>query len=219
MAQRNADVDIIFIIDATGSMRAWLLAAKNKARTIANVSRSKYPNISFNFGAIFYKDPVVQWRDRNVYYDPTSNIDSLVYFMSMQRADGGGGDGPEDWAGAYDILLHQISFRPGSTRAVIHIADAEAHGSEWGGKHGVYESEGPRLTNYIRTCARSNYYFSGINIGHYGIPTFNRVGEIYANEGKRNLYTVSSISRVGEDMAGNFLQNVADNLISSIAAF
>lgn len=83
----------------------------------------------------------------------------------------------------------------------------------------VYESEGLRLTNYIRTCARSNIYFSGINICHYGIPTFNKVGEIYVNEGKRNLFTILSISSVGEDIAGNFLQNVADNLISSIAAF
>lgn len=115
---------------------------------MANTSRSKYPNISFKFSKIFYKDPVVQWRDKNVHHDPTSNIDFLVRFMSRQTADGGGGDSPEDWAGVYDILLNQINFRPGSTRAVIHIADAEAHGSEWRSKRGVYESEGPRLTRY-----------------------------------------------------------------------
>ena len=39
----------------------------------------------------------------------------------------GGGDLPEDWAGAYKKLNEEIKWRNG-TKVIFHLADAGAHG-------------------------------------------------------------------------------------------
>ena len=43
----------------------------------------------------------------------------------------GGGDCPEDWVGAYNILLNEIKWRKDSKKLVFHLADAGAHGLEF----------------------------------------------------------------------------------------
>ncbi|KAK8886556.1 hypothetical protein M9Y10_042020 [Tritrichomonas musculus] len=55
LVQGTNEVDIIFCSDATGSMGSWLDAAKTRSKSIADASCSNYPDKSFRFGSIFYK--------------------------------------------------------------------------------------------------------------------------------------------------------------------
>lgn len=126
MKQGSNKIDIVFCIDATGSMGSWLQAAKERSHDIAKASRSKYNQVSFRFGALFYRDPI---DDKNEYISPTEDISNLVNFMATQVPDGGG-DTPEDWVGADDILLNHIVWRDDAPKAIIHIADASAHGND-----------------------------------------------------------------------------------------
>lgn len=217
LVQGTNEVDIIFCSDATGSMGSWLDAAKTRSKSIADASCSKYPDKSFRFGAIFYRDPIDSAGDSNDYFQPTSNISSLVSFMNPQRPDGGG-DGPEDWVGAYRILLNTINWRPGASRALIHIADAPAHGSDWGGS-GSHEDQNSLLHPLIHQCAKQNIFISAINVNSSATPSFNKILEIYRSEGKEKLFKMSSINSCGSDEAGNFLQNVTADLLSNISAF
>lgn len=121
------EIDIVFCIDATGSMGKWLNAAKDRTREIAFESKTRNPNYSFRFGVIFYRDPIKDIKDKNEYFQPTDDIDSLVNFMATQKPWGGGNDGPEDWVSAYYILINEINWRPSANRIVIHIADDCAH--------------------------------------------------------------------------------------------
>lgn len=77
--------------------------------------------------------------------------------MNPQQPDGGG-DRPEDWVGAYRILLNTINWRPGASRALIHIA----HGSDWGGS-GSHEDQNSLLHPLIHQCAKQNIFISAIN--------------------------------------------------------
>lgn len=122
---------IVFCIDATGSMGSWLQAAKERSHDIAKTSRSKYNQVSFRFGALFCRDPIDCSDDKNEYISPTEDISNLVNFMATQVPDGGG-DTPEGWVGADDILLNHIVWRDDASKAIIHIADAPANGSDWG---------------------------------------------------------------------------------------
>jgi len=211
-------VDIIFCIDATGSMGSWIEAAKKQSQIIANSSHSNHPEIHFNFGVIFYRDPIDSSSDKNEFFQPTNSIQSLVSFMSTQVATGGG-DSPEDWVGAYSILLNQIDWRPGAARAVIHIADAPAHGTEWGGDS-QHQIEGPKLHPLIERCANGEIFFTGINVSNGATKSFNRIKAIYSEQKKEKFYTkIYSIESVDSNVAANFLSDVTANVISQISAF
>ena len=211
------EVDMIFCIDATGSMGDWLEAAKQRSKEIASTSQRMFKDKSFRFGAIFYRDPVDCSGDKNDFYQPTSDIDSLVRSISGQEPSGGG-DGPEDWVGAYRILLRNISWRPEAIKAVIHIADAPAHGNDWGGRC-KHQDQNSLLYPLIRECAEREIFFSGINVGSYAQGSFDRIKQIYEEKGKGKLFKLSQFKDADPNMAGEFLKNVAIDLISTISAF
>lgn len=77
----------------------------------------------FKFGDIFYRDHIESPRDKNDYYNLTSETINLQNFVSGMIANGGA-DTSEDWVGGYNLALHNMSFRTGN-KLIIHIADAE----------------------------------------------------------------------------------------------
>ena len=107
-----SDFDLIFMIDATGSMGSSLNMVTKYCIDIWNALKSKMPGVHFKFGGIFYRDPIDSSSDKNDYIDLTDNIDSFKSFISTMSPTGGR-DGPEDWVGAYNIALNNISWRKG----------------------------------------------------------------------------------------------------------
>ena len=214
---KSNEVDIIFCIDATGSMGSWIEAAKQKCHAISTFSRDKYPDLKFSFGAIFYRDPIDSSGDTNDYFQPTTSIDSLTSFMAGQTATGGG-DGPEDWVGAFDILLHKITWRKGASRGIIHIADAPAHGKIWGGVD-EHNDQGPLLLPHIKECAKNSIFYAAIDVGNYATPSFNAIKKIYQEEGNDKIYLYNKFDSSNSLDVGTFLENVATGLITAISAF
>lgn len=105
-------------------MGSYLEAARDQCINISNQFKSELSQFDFNFGTVFYRDPVDCPGERNHTYSLKSNVESLKSELASERADGGG-DGPEDWVGGYDMALDNITWRNG-TRLIIHIADAPA---------------------------------------------------------------------------------------------
>jgi len=52
------EFDIVYLLDATGSMGSYLEAAREQCINISNQLKSELPQFDFNFGAVFYRDPV-----------------------------------------------------------------------------------------------------------------------------------------------------------------
>ena len=75
------------------------------------------------------------------------------------------------------------------TRIIIHIADAPAHSTLYndGGDGGDYSTEGPKLDNYIQKCAHMNIKIVAFKIGSSPDKSFQRVKQIYNNNGKYNF--------------------------------
>ena len=122
----NNDFDVLFIVDATGSMANYIQAAKEETQNISEDLRQAYPEMKFKYGYIFYRDPIDSKSDIHEIIDLTDNVNSLPGKISKIRAYGGG-DMPEDWVGAYKNANGKISWRNG-VRIIIHLADAGAHG-------------------------------------------------------------------------------------------
>ena len=96
----------------------------------------------------------------------------------------GGGDGPEDWYGAYEIAVNQMLWRKNGIKCIIHITDAGAHGTSYSPGDG-HPAEGPKLDRLIPICAKKEFKIFGFNIGSEANQSFERFRSIfYANGGK-----------------------------------
>ena len=176
--------DVIYLVDATGSMSGSIENVKTYCVDIANILKNQMMLYDFRFGAVFYRDPIDSHSDANEYYNLTSETVNLQNFVKRMSASGGG-DTPEDWVGGYNIALNNISWRSGN-RLIIHIADAGAHGTDYtsGDK---YSSEGPKLDNYIRECANRKITIVCFQIGSEPHKSFSRAKMLYNNMGNNNF--------------------------------
>ena len=176
----TSEFDIVYLLDATGSMGSYLAAARDQCINISNQLKVELPEFDFNFGAVFYRDPVDCPGEKNHVYQLTNDVEKLKSQIGSERATGGG-DGPEDWVGAYDQALDNIAWRNG-TRLIIHIADAPAHGSEWCNKNN-HNEENPKLYPKIQKCIDKNIKIIAFQIGDYPKPSFSKFKNEYESKG------------------------------------
>lgn len=119
-------------------------------------------------------------RRKNHTYQLKKDVNKLKTELGSETATGGG-DGPEDWVGAYECACDNIAWRNG-TRLIIHIADAPAHGSEWC-KENNHEDQNSKLYPMIQKCVDKNIKIIGFQIGDYPKPSFDKFGEEYKKRG------------------------------------
>ena len=104
----------------------------------------------FKYGYIFYRDPIDVKTDFHEIIDLTDNVNSLPEQIGKINATGGG-DLPEDWAGAYKMANEKISWRDGN-KVIIHLCDAGAHGKLFT-KSDKYPEEEAKLIQELEKCA------------------------------------------------------------------
>jgi len=56
--KRIEEFDIVFLIDATSSMSPYIEAAKCTAEDISKILLQKFPETNFQYGYVFYRDPI-----------------------------------------------------------------------------------------------------------------------------------------------------------------
>ena len=133
------EFDIVYLIDATGSMGSTIQAAKDTVILIANDLKEKFSSMKFQLGCIFYRDPIDSKSDKHTRYLLTSDINKLKNDISCESPDGGG-DGPEDFVGGYKEVF-KMPWRSG-TKLIIHIADAPTHCNKYCGYSNHEEESG-----------------------------------------------------------------------------
>ena len=85
-------VDVVFVLDTTGSMSGLIQTAKEKIWSIASTMASAQPTPEIRIGLVGYRDRGDAYVTRVV--DLTDDLDS-VYAQLMAFQAGGGGDTPE----------------------------------------------------------------------------------------------------------------------------
>jgi len=174
------EFDIVYLLDATGSMGSYLAAARDQCINISDQLKRELPQFDFNFGAVFYRDPVDCPGEKNNTYSLKNDVNKLKSELASESAKGGG-DTPEDWVGAYDMALNNIAWRNG-TRLIIHIADAPAHGSQWCGSNN-HEEENSKLYPMIQKCVDKNIKIIGFQIGRSPKSSFTKFQTEYNSRG------------------------------------
>ena len=176
----NNDFDIVFLVDATGSMSSYIIAAKEETKNIADELRKLYPEKMFQYGYIFYRDPIDSKTDTHDVIDLTDNVNSLPAQINAISATGGG-DIPEDWVGAYKLANEKISWRNGM-KVIIHLADAGAHGKLFT-KSDKYPEEEEKLIYELDRCAEKGIKIFGYVIEDDAQNSFNECANIYRKKG------------------------------------
>jgi Mg-chelatase subunit ChlD len=172
--------DLLFLIDATGSMSSYIRAAKEESENISTELRNSYPEYNFQYGYIFYRDPIDSQGDVHETIDLTDNVNSLPAQIKKIKAYGGG-DLPEDWVGAYKLANEKISWRNG-IKTIIHLADAGAHGNEFT-LSDKYPEESQKLKDELLKCSRNKINIFGYVIREDARNSFNNCQEFYRNNG------------------------------------
>ena len=123
-AQR-ARLDLVFLIDATGSMADEIGKLKATLRSIADEVARLPSQPDTCFGLVAYRDIDDAFVTRRV--DFTNDLASFQGALNALQADGGG-DYPEAMNEALHETVHRLSWRgDGATRLVILLADAPPH--------------------------------------------------------------------------------------------
>ena len=170
------EYDIIYMIDATGSMESWIDAAADRCLNISEELKLKFPHLEFYFGGIFYRDPIDSKEDVHEVFDLTNNITELKNNFKNIKAEGGGDD-PEDWVGAYEKAINSINWKDG-TKLIIHIADASAHTKEFFGQEN-HEEEAGKLPKMLSLCAQKGIKIIGFSIEEKAKKSFDVCEEYY----------------------------------------
>ena len=75
-------VDIIYLVDSTGSMGEQVKLVSNLVIEYSNQLNKNYPNIDFQFGIIFYNDPIDCPSDFNDFFQLTKNVNDIKNFCN-----------------------------------------------------------------------------------------------------------------------------------------
>ena len=179
------ELDLIYLVDVSGSMSSSLNGVKEYCKSISEKLEKELPDIDFNYGGIFYSDPVDVSTESNTYLNLTPDINTFKSFVNDVKLLGGG-DGPEDWYGAYEIAVNQMLWRKNGIKCIIHITDAGAHGTSYSPGDG-HPAEGPKLDRLIPICAKKEFKIFGFNIGSEANQSFERFRSIFISNGGKTF--------------------------------
>ena len=126
-AAARSVLDIMFVIDTTGSMGDELRYLKAEiSDVIGNISK-KNPNYTINLALLFYRDIGDEYVTR--YFDFSTNIAQQQQYLSRQSANGGG-DFPEAVDRALTEAVGKNWNDDYATRLVFHVCDAPPHDTQ-----------------------------------------------------------------------------------------
>ena len=123
----NDNVDVAFVVDATGSMQDELDFLRAEMNDIIFRSKQIGDRLNFRFANVFYRDEGSNEEYLTRSMDFTRVLSAAVNFISDQRADGGG-DTPEAVDVALDSAINRLSWNAEArTRIIFLVLDAGPH--------------------------------------------------------------------------------------------
>jgi Mg-chelatase subunit ChlD len=132
-APRQARLDLVFLVDATGSMSDEIDKLKASLRAIVSDVSALPSHPDLCLGMVAYRDHGDAFITRT--HDFTDDVGGFLRQALMPLRADGGGDYPEAMNEALHEVVHGMSWRgDGATRMVVLLADAPPH-LDYGAPH------------------------------------------------------------------------------------
>ena len=186
---KDTNLDIMFIMDLTGSMGIWLNEAKKNVKKIIEEIYDNNPGSKIRMSFIGYRDYIDAKEARK--YDNqqfTENITEFNNFLSKLDCSGGG-DEPEDVVGALGQALN-MNWESNAKYAVL-VADAPCHGKDY---HNISYDKFPdgdptgiKLEDLVKQFYEKGITFYCIEINNNTKKMFNIMKNIYNDREKFHI--------------------------------
>ena len=126
LRNQRPKVDVVFVLDTTGSMSGLIQTAKEKIWSIATTMSAAQPTPEIRIGLVAYRDRGDDYVTKIV--DLSADLDS-VYAELMDFEAGGGGDAPESVNRALYDAVHNMSWSQGEQayQVIFLVGDAPPH--------------------------------------------------------------------------------------------
>ncbi len=117
-------LDLVFMIDATGSMGDEIAKLKSSMRAMSQQISQLPGQPDICYGLVAYRDRGDAFITRT--HDFTDDLGAFQNMLARVQA-GGGGDTPEALNEALHEVVHQLDWRADAARMVVMVADAPPH--------------------------------------------------------------------------------------------
>src|SRR6516162_8645865 len=127
VAGAKPKIELVFVIDTTGSMGGLIEGAKQKVWSIVNEVIKSPSNPEVRMGLVAYRDHGDAYVTQVT--PITRDLDSIYNTLIAYRAEGGG-DGPEDVRQALADGVHKVGWSPRSpniAQILFLVGDAPLH--------------------------------------------------------------------------------------------
>lgn len=123
---KNPRIDVVFVLDTTGSMSGLIEGAKRKIWSILNSIASGKPTPDIRVGLVAYRDRKDAYVTQKT--DLTDNLDAMYEKLMALKAQGGG-DTPESVNQALNEAVTKMSWAEGDDvlKLVFLVGDAPPH--------------------------------------------------------------------------------------------
>ena len=125
-ANQKPQIEVVFVLDTTGSMGGLIAAAKEKIWSIASTMASANTAPDIKMGLVAYRDRGDAYVTQTIAL--SNDLDSMYAKLMDFQADGGG-DGPESVNQALHDAVNKISWsqNPNTYKVIFLVGDAPPH--------------------------------------------------------------------------------------------
>ena len=183
---KDTNLDLMVIMDLTGSMNIWLNEVKENIKNIIEEIIENNPGSKIRVSFVGYRDFIEPKAPRTYYSKEfTENINEInEYINSLNCA--GGWDIPEDIVGA---LKHALNMKwESEAKYAILVCDAPCHGKQY---HDIFydkfekgDPEGTTLEYIMEQFRLKDITFYCLEIHRYTQKMFNIMKNVYNNDKK-----------------------------------
>lgn len=173
----NDNVDVAFVVDATGSMQDELDFLRAEMNDIIFRSKQIGDQLNFRFANVFYRDRGSKEEYLTRSMDFTRVLSAAVNFISDQRADGGG-DTPEAVDVALDSAINKLNWSAEArARIIFLVLDAGPHPGTEGSMQELIRQAAAKGIRIVTVAASgidkpTEYLMRTLALGTNGTYTF-----------------------------------------------
>ena len=177
--ESKTSLDLLFIMDLTGSMEKYLNDVKANLIDIIDKVIDQTPGIDINLGFIGYSDIPEEGAGPYIDIDFTQNHSQLSNQIN-DLTTYGGGDTPEDVAWAFEKAL--IKTWKSNAKFIVFVADGPGHGLKYYSDDTKYPNgiEGRKdIEESVEELVKDNVSLFCVKINDYTQKMFNIFQDVY----------------------------------------